>query len=120
MKVPFHGEESFRLRKNFKKLIKSYFPQIKLNIIFNNNFNIKSFFKFKEQIPNALKSNIIYKYKCNSCNATYIEKTSEQFSTGNEEPVDISFLTNSKLTSPSFISSETTSVFLIKIIIIMT
>ena len=102
IKVPFHGEESFRLRKNLKDLIKNYFPQITLNIIFDNNFNIKSFFKFKEQIPNVLKSNIIYKYKCDSCNATYIRKTSRHFSTRVKEHLGISVLSDLKLTSPPF------------------
>ena len=100
--MPFHGDESFRLKKNLKILINNYFSQIKLNVVFSNNFNIKSFFKFKDKIPDALRSNVVYKYKCDSCNAVYIGKTSRHFSTRVKEHLGISFLTNLTLTSPPF------------------
>ena len=101
-KIPYMGNESFTIRKNIVKLIKKYYPQIKLNIIFTNNFNINNFFRFKDQVPNSLRSCVVYKYNCDSCNATYVGKITRHFSTRISEHLGISHRSGIRLTSPPF------------------
>ena len=96
------GNESFTIWKNITKLINKYYPQIKLNIIFTNNFNINNFFRFKDQVPNSLRSCVVYKYNCDSCNATYVGKTTRHFSTRISEHLGISHRSGIRLTSPPF------------------
>ena len=65
IKLPFYGNELYIIRKNLQEVVKNYYPQIKLNIIFTDNLKISSFFKFKDRIPDTLRSSVIYKYTCN-------------------------------------------------------
>ena len=53
-------------------------------IIFTKNvFYIKTaisnFFTFKDKIPSFLRSGIVYRFQCGSCNATYYGKTKRYF-----------------------------------------
>ena len=49
---------------------------IQLKLVFSNGYTIGSFFRQKLQVPTSLLSNVVYSYKCNQCNATYIGETS--------------------------------------------
>ena len=42
IKLPFHGEESFKIRRNLNKLFSKFYPQIKLNVVFQSGFRIKT------------------------------------------------------------------------------
>ena len=44
LKMPFYGNESYIIRKKLNHLIKFYFPQVKLKVIFTTNCRIKCFF----------------------------------------------------------------------------
>ena len=39
----------------------------------------KSFFTFKDKLPKMLVSGLVYRNKCDSCNATYYGKTKRHF-----------------------------------------
>ena len=77
--LPYNGKQSIILKKKFNYLLTKFYPQLNFRFLFKNNNNIGSFFKYKEQIPKFLCSNIIYKYTCSECNSDYIGKTSRQF-----------------------------------------
>ena len=64
-----------------RDLIRNFFPHINLRIIFKNDFTIKSFFPFKDKTPFNLRSNVVYKYTCASCLATYYGETSRHMQT---------------------------------------
>ena len=42
-KLPFYGNESFKIKKNLTELMQKFYPQIKLNVVFLNNLRINGF-----------------------------------------------------------------------------
>ena len=46
---------------------------------FQTNNRLKNYFRFKDFVPEALRSNLIYKFLCGSCTASYIGKTYRHF-----------------------------------------
>ena len=48
-----------------------WFKKMKLNVVFQSWNKIRNVFRFKDQIPIYMNSNVIYKYKCNICNDVY-------------------------------------------------
>ena len=53
---------------------------IDITIVFSS-FKIKNSFRFKDPIPDALKSLVVYQFICAGCNSRYIGKTSRHFAT---------------------------------------
>ena len=54
-------------------------------------------FTFKDKIPTFLRSGIVYKFQCGSCNGTYYGKTKRQFKVGICEHLGISALTGKRV-----------------------
>ena len=50
-------------------------PACSLRVVFHSPSRKSSFFKFKDRVPRALLSNVVYQFKCSSCNASYFGKT---------------------------------------------
>ena len=75
--MQYLGPLSFHLRKNLRKLLTPLFPQIDFRFIFTNNYTIRSLFRYKDQIPDNLQSNVIYQFDCVRCtsNVSYIGQT---------------------------------------------
>ena len=102
IKLPFHGDESFKIRKNLVQLFCHFYPQIKLNVIFQSGYRIKNMFRFKDTIPVPLRSSLVYKYVCNRCNAVYVGKTSRHLLTRVSEHRGVSYRTSVPLSNPPF------------------
>ena len=51
----------------------------KLRVIFQTNNRLKNYSRCKEFVPETLRSNLIYKFSCGSCTASYIGKTYRHF-----------------------------------------
>ena len=66
-----------RLSKLCKKLCKES-CSIKLVL---NSFKIKSYFSYKDPIPDDLQSFLVYKFTCTGCSSSYICKTCPHFKT---------------------------------------
>ena len=64
-----------RLTKTMNKHIKF----CKLGVIFQINNRLRNYFDFKDSVPETLRSNLIYKFACRSCTASYIGKTYRHF-----------------------------------------
>ena len=59
-----------------KSLVDSNFPQIDFNVAYQTPQTIESFFPFKDKVKDAeAQSLVVYKLKCDSCDAEYIGKT---------------------------------------------
>ena len=58
---------------------------------------ISNFFTFKDKIQSFLRSGIVYKFKCGSCNATYYGKTKRHFKVRMCEHLGISALTGKRV-----------------------
>ena len=91
IKLPFLGSASFQIRKKLRKLFTEKSTSCNVKIIFTSPIRVKSFFTFKDKLPNRLRWGYLYKYKCGDCNATYYGKTKRHFKIRIYEHLDISF-----------------------------
>ena len=88
------------LHKEIQKLVQQFYPQIDLKIIFKNSHTIGSYFKFKDSIPDLLSSNVVYKFSCAQCPATYYGETSRHIATRISEHKGLSARTGKPVTNP--------------------
>ena len=100
VKIPFFRNKSFFIRKDIKDVIKEYFSQVKLSIIFINKFRIKILFLVKDVLQDRARCSVIYKFNCCRCDASYIGKTSRHLFTRISEHLGRSFRTNNILLNP--------------------
>ena len=101
VKLPFVSHESNRnIRFEVNKLVREFYPQLKVALIFQNFFTVGSFFKFKDRIPEMLRGNVIYKFQCAQCDATYCGETTRHLQTRVAEHQGVSSRTGSRLTNP--------------------
>ena len=103
-KFPYLGEKSYIFQKFISKLLKEFYPSVNFKLIFSNDFKISSFLKLKEGLPSDLRSNIIYKYECNACQAIYVGSTSRQSKIRFYQHLGISHRTGIPLKKPVFSS----------------
>ena len=96
--LPFLGKKSLEIRKALNKYISEHFPQCKLQIIFNSSNRLRNFFGFKDKIAHNVRSHLLYRYTCDSCNAIYIGKTRRHYGVRVLEHLGISLLTGKKYT----------------------
>ena len=47
----------------------------KLRVIFQTNNRLRNYFCFKDSVHETLRSNLVYKFSCRSCTASYYGKT---------------------------------------------
>ena len=75
---------------NMCKTMSKHMKFCKLRVIFHTNNRLKNYFRFKDFVPEALRSSLIYKYSCGSCTASYIGKTYRHFKVGVSEHQGVS------------------------------
>ena len=78
-----------------------YVPHIDPHIILVNRFKIESF-KFKDTLPNALRSGFVYKYCCAKCASVYYESSVRTLHTRTAEHKGISPRTGRTTTKGAF------------------
>ena len=101
VRLPFLGSTSYTLKRKISELITKHYTTVEIKFLFTT-FNIGSFFKFKDKIPLTLRSMVVYKYECSSCNAAYIGKTCRNLFMRIHEHRGYSFRSqNLKLTHPA-------------------
>jgi hypothetical protein len=80
-KLPFIGKFSSFTQKKINKIIGKFCKEnVKIKVIFTP-FKIGSMFSTKDLIPRSLKSQVVYKFTCPGCNASYIGETNRHLST---------------------------------------
>ena len=85
-------------------MLLKYYPQFEFRFHFHSAFLIGSFFKGKDWIPDELKSNIVYKYTCDTCQASYVGSSTKQAKFQFSQHIGISPRTMLPLNSPPFSS----------------
>ena len=101
LSIPFIDKRSnFHLNKDIQDLIRRFYPQINLNIIFRNDFSIQNFFPYKDKVPVNILSNIVYKFKCEQCDATYYGETKRHLQTRIAEHKGIYPITGKSVPNP--------------------
>ena len=72
--LPYLGNISSITKKRLNRCISKRLKFCKLQIIFQTGNRLKNYFRFKDRVPETLKSNFVYKFKCGSCTASYYGK----------------------------------------------
>ena len=103
---PFFGT----MLSNFKEELRTYIRNsltkcnIKVSLKSTNHLS-SSLFRFKDVIPKELRSHLVYKFSCSSCNATYYGKTERHWNASSGEHIALSPLTGNRVAyKPSAIS----------------
>ena len=100
--IVYTGASSFSLRNNISKLIREFYPQVAIRVIFKSTNTIGKMYKFKDKIPIDLQSSLVYKYSCDSCKASYIGKTKRHLRSRIAEHLGRSARTNARISNPPF------------------
>ena len=73
--LPYLGNLSLALRTRLQNSINKNLPFCKIKVIFMSTTRLSNFFRFKDKVRFNLRSNVVYKFLCGRCNATYYGKT---------------------------------------------
>ena len=73
--LPFMGNMSGVIKTGLSKALQKRLPFCKLQVIFKSTNCLKSYFNFKDVLPEPLRSCQIYKFTIESCSASYTGKT---------------------------------------------
>ena len=86
-KLPYSATFHTISKKKLSKLCKEFSKEnFNIKLVFNS-FKIKSYFSYKDPIPNDLKYFLVCKFTCASCSSSYIDKTCCHFKTRIEEHI---------------------------------
>ena len=66
--LPYLGNLSLAIRTR-------NLPFCEMKVIFDSAARLSNFFRFKDKVSFNLRSNVIYKFSCGRCNATYYDET---------------------------------------------
>ena len=86
-KLPYIGNFSHHIKNKLSKLCKKFCKEnFNIKLVFDS-FKIKNYFSYKDQIPDDLKSFLVYKCACASCSSSYIGETCSHYKTRIEEHI---------------------------------
>jgi len=74
-RLPYFGHQSEKLKLELTNILAKFYPNIKFNFILTNNFKISSFFSYKDKLPKALRSSLVYNFSCAQCASVYVGST---------------------------------------------
>ena len=77
----FLGKQSITFKHKLNRLVQEYFKNVKVRVAFRAARTLGSSFPYKDQIPWAVRSGVVYQYSCGCCNASYIGQTSRHLQT---------------------------------------
>ena len=77
--LPYLGKMSQIVKTRLTKTLNKHMKFCKLRVIFQTNNRLRNYFRFKDSVHETLQSNLIYKFLCGSCTASYIGKTYRHF-----------------------------------------
>ena len=98
--MSYTGHHSLDIRNKLTKLLREFYPQMIVRVIFKPEITIQQLFKFKDVIPKELSSSVVYQYTYSSCKATYIGKTKRHLKTRIHEHMGRSVRTRKVLATP--------------------
>ena len=88
--LPYLGKMSQIVKTRLTKTMNKHMKFCKLRVIFQINNRLKNYIRFKDSVPETLRSSLIYKFSCGSCTASYIGKTYRHFKVGVSEHQGVS------------------------------
>ena len=99
--LPFFGDQSMQMQRDVVSLLSKLYPYLTPRIVLRNQFTIKTFFRYKDRLPKANHSGVIYKYSCASCQASYVGSTYQRLFTRVAQHQGKSHRTGQMLSSPT-------------------
>ena len=99
-KFPYFGNQSEKMKKELYSSLNKYFPELKINLVFVNDFKIGSFFRFKDTLPKSVRSGLIYEFSCAQCASRYVGSTNRNLYMRAAEHAGKSFRTQAILSQP--------------------
>ena len=94
--LPYLGDLSLAIRTRLQNSINRNLPSCKIKVIFKSTTRLGDFFHFKDKVPFNLRSNVVYKFWCGRCNATYYGETCRHLNIRVGERSGVSPLTGKK------------------------
>ena len=94
--LPLLGKLLLDLRTRLRNSISKNLPFCKIRAIFKSSTRISNFFQFKDKMLYCLRSNVVYKFSCARCNATYYCETCRHLSVRVGQHLSVSPLTGKK------------------------
>ena len=95
--LPFIGKKSLQLRSKLVKSAQNNLSFCHLKVLFQSSYKLHTLFRFKDSLNKKIRSHLVYRYSCSSCNATYYGKTYRHFFTRAAEHMGISNLTSKRV-----------------------
>ena len=119
--LPFLGTMSSNLKRKLQTSIRNSLPQCNIKVILKSTNHLSSLFRFKDVIPKELRSHLVYKFSCSSCNATYYGKTERHLNVRSGEHIGLSPLTGNRVACKSsaiiiIVALTTSQSYVVKII----
>ena len=88
------------MKKDLQSILRKYLPNFNIRLIFINNFKIGSFFKYKDSLPKAVRSGLVYEFSCAQCASRYQGSTLRNLHMRVAEHSGKSFRTQANLSKP--------------------
>ena len=95
--LPFIGKKPLQLRSKLLKSVQNNLSFCHLKVFFQSPYKLHTLFRFKDTLNKKIRSRLVYRYSCSSCNATYYDKTYRYFFTRAAEHMGISNLTSKRV-----------------------
>ena len=95
--LPYLGKLSLQIHTRINRIMKNKLPYCNIRFVFQTKCKISNFFTFKDKIPSFLRSGIVYKFQCGSCNATYYSKIKRHLKVRMCEHLGISTFTRKRV-----------------------
>ena len=97
--LPYYGQESEKLYNSLITSLSIYYPQVRFILSLKNSFSIGSLFRFKDLVPPELRFGIIYKFSCDSCQASYVGSTRRRCKERIDQHLGVSSRTGGRLST---------------------
>ena len=72
--LPYLGNLSLAIRTSLQNSIHKNLLVCKIKVIFKSTTSLSKLLRFKDKVPFSLQSNVVYKFSCGRCSATYYDK----------------------------------------------
>ena len=70
---------------NLTRMVESTFDSVKFHVVFKAPREIRQLFHYKDVIPKMMQSCVVYRIYCNSCESSYIGRTTRHLRTRIDE-----------------------------------
>ena len=88
---------SSNLKQKLQTFIGNSLPQCNIKVILKSTKRLSALFRFKDVIPKELRSHLVCKFSCGSCNATYYGKSERHLNVRSGEHIGLSPLTGNRV-----------------------